>query len=378
MEHTNFDQMAVHELRKICRNLDTPPASGVAISGANKDQLVTWLDGLYEDNLLIFKPDYRTGSSTETPPAIQEKPLPALNGNGSALDHVSNLQSALQPFLSTLQTDAVMDEARIVELIKQHQTEAREIIVKPYEKPSVNVGTQHRMFDQLLLLASQKIPAFLSGPSGSGKTHSAEQLAKALSLPYEAVSVGPVTSKAALVGYKDANGNYHDTGLIRCVKNGGVFLIDEIDAGHAGVLTILNMVLSNGLMATPEGMIKKHDDFYIVAGANTYGTGADREYVGRCQLDEATLKRFFVVEWGYDEKLERAISGADDENSNALVDTIQAMRKNADEHGLRVTVSPRDSIYAVRLSKAGMPEKDILQGLIFKGLDKSTISKLKG
>jgi len=377
MEQTGTENMTVSELRKICRNLDNPPASGVAISGANKDQLLAWLNGQEI-------PSSNNGASqdrvkvTETTPAIQEKPLPASNSNGSALDHVTNLQSALQPFLSNVKADAVMDEARIVELIKQHQTEAREIIVKPFEKPSVNVGTQHKMFDQLLLLASQKIPAFLAGPSGSGKTHAAEQLAKALSLPYEAVSVGPMTSKADLIGYKDANGNYHDTGLIRCVKNGGVFLIDEIDAGHAGVLTILNMVLSNGLMATPEGMIKKHDNFYIVAGANTYGTGADREYVGRCQLDEATLKRFFVIDWGYDEKLERAISGADDENSNALVDTIQAMRKNADEHGLRVTVSPRDSIYAVRLLKAGMPEKDILKGLIFKGLDKSTISKLKG
>ena len=377
MEQTGTENMTVSELRKICRNLDNPPASGVAISGANKDQLLAWLNGQEI-------PSSNNGASqdhvkaSETPPAIQEKPLPASNSNGSALDHVSNLQNALQPFLSNVKADAIMDEARIIELIKQHQTEAREIVVKPFEKPSVNVGTQHKMFDQLLLLASQKIPAFLAGPSGSGKTHAAEQLAKALSLPYEAVSVGPMTSKADLIGYKDANGNYHDTGLIRCVKNGGVFLIDEIDAGHAGVLTILNMVLSNGLMATPEGMIKKHDDFYIVAGANTYGTGADREYVGRCQLDEATLKRFFVVEWGYDEKLERAISGADDENSNALVDTIQAMRKNADEHGLRVTVSPRDSIYAVRLLKAGMPEKDVLKGLIFKGLDKATISKLKG
>ena len=377
MEQTGTENMTVSELRKICRNLDNPPASGVAISGANKDQLLAWLNGqeIPSNNNGVSQDRVKV---TETPPAIQEKPLPASNNNGSALDHVSNLQSALQPFLSNVKADAVMDEARIVELIKQHQTEAREIIVKPFEKPSVNVGTQHKMFDQLLLLASQKIPAFLAGPSGSGKTHAAEQLAKALSLPYEAVSVGPMTSKADLIGYKDANGNYHDTGLIRCVKNGGVFLIDEIDAGHAGVLTILNMVLSNGLMATPEGMIKKHDDFYIVAGANTYGTGADREYVGRCQLDEATLKRFFVVEWGYDEKLERAISGADDENSNALVDTIQAMRKNADEHGLRVTVSPRDSIYAVRLLKAGMPEKDVLKGLIFKGLDKATISKLKG
>ena len=154
-------------------------------------------------------------------------------------------------------------------------------------------------------------------------------------------------------------------------------MIDEIDAGNAGVLTVLNMALSNGSMATPEGMIDKHPDFICIAGANTYGTGADRQYVGRTQLDEATLKRFFVLEWPIDTDLENQISGADDDKSRKLVEKIQELRVNADNLKLRVTVSPRDSIYAVRLLKAGMKQKQILKGLIFKNFDDATVTKLQ-
>ncbi len=370
MEHSTLNNMTVSELRKHCRNLDNPPASGVAISGANKDQLLAWLNGQEI-------PSNNNGVSQD--PVKVAETIPALNNNnGATLDHVSNLAGALQPFLNGLNNNAGMDEARIIELIKQHSNPAIEVIVKSLDKPEINVGAQHHKFQEMLLVASQRIPVFLAGPSGSGKTYAAEQLAKGLGLHYEAISVGPMTSKSDLIGFIDANGKYHETGLIRCVKNGGVFMIDEIDSGNPGVLTILNMVLSNGVMATPEGMIEKHADFICIAGANTYGTGADRQYVGRCQLDEATLKRFFTVEWGYDSNLERSISGADCDKSNALIDTIQDLRENASKHNMRVTVSPRDSIYAVRLLKAGMKEKDILHGLIYKGLDKSTINKLKG
>ena len=138
------------------------------------------------------------------------------------------------------------------------------------------------------------------------------------------------------------------------------------------------MATSNGQMSTPVGMLPKHENFVMVVGANTFGLGADRQYVGRNQLDEATLNRFFFVDWGYDESIEMQIAGADDEASQALVSKIQEMRKHADENKMRVAISPRNSIYAVRLLKTGMPEDEIIKGLIFKGADESTISKLKG
>jgi cobaltochelatase CobS len=352
-----YQDFTVQDLRTMARSSSTVSASGVEISGANKGQLMAWLSN--------------TEYTEQTPTITQHS---GINGNAGEL--LANFQSAMAPLLNGL--DSKLDESRVIELIKEYQPDSVSITVKQHDKPSVNVGVQHAKFEELLLVSSQRIPAFLAGPSGSGKTHAASQLAKGLALPLEAVSVGPMTSKSDLIGFIDANGTYHETGLIRCFKNGGVFLIDEIDAGNAGVLTILNMLLSNGSMATPTGMIEKHSDFICVAGANTYGTGPDRQYVGRCQLDEATLKRFFVIDWSYDEILEREISGANTDSERALISRIQAMRKNADNAGLRVTISPRDSIYAVILQRAGMPEKDILQGLVFKGLDKTAITKIKG
>jgi hypothetical protein len=46
----------------------------------------------------------------------------------------------------------------------------------------------------------------------------------------------------------------------------------------------------------------------VCAAANTYGTGADALYVGRNQLDAATLDRFYVVEMDYDRKLEAKLA----------------------------------------------------------------------
>ena len=39
----NFNRLTISELRKECRNMNPQPAPGVAISGANKDQLIAWL-----------------------------------------------------------------------------------------------------------------------------------------------------------------------------------------------------------------------------------------------------------------------------------------------------------------------------------------------
>ena len=44
-----LENTALHELRKQAREMNPPPASGMAISGANKETLINWLmiDGKY-------------------------------------------------------------------------------------------------------------------------------------------------------------------------------------------------------------------------------------------------------------------------------------------------------------------------------------------
>ena len=401
-----LDNMTVSELRKECRNQPIPPASGVAISGANKEQLLSWLSGVTPStpapaietkidqikSIDIIEPTppqpVETTQYTKEeqksidnlhryyPPA--EEPTPPANFNGQANDYLANLQSALKPLIGNLETKQTLDESRIIELIKEHQPKAREIVIKPVDMPAINVGIQHKQFEKILQNAMARVPVMLVGPSGSGKTHSAGQLAKALKLNYEAMSCNPMTSKVDLFGYQDANGVYHDTALVRCFRDGGVCMLDEIDASNASVLTGINMATANGQMATPVGMIDKHPDFVCIAGANTWGNGATPEFVGRNKLDEATKNRFYMLNFDYDESIEANIAGAESAEELALVKEIQDYRAKARNLELRVTITPRDSVNAVKLSRAGMDKETIIQGLVFAGLDESTTSKIKG
>jgi cobaltochelatase CobS len=373
-----YTDMTVSQLRSEARNMTTPPASGVEISGANKHQLLAWLAGTTPTT-----PTTPTTTIIDTPDTIKsvriyEPTQPAVNFNGQANDYLANLQSALQPLLSNIETKPAIDESRIVELIKEHQPKSQEIVIKPVNMKEVNVGIAHIEFPELVKNAVARIPVMLVGPSGSGKTHAAHQLAEGLGLNYEVLSVGPMTSKVDLVGYQDANGVYHDTGFVRMYRDGGVIMVDEIDAGNAGVLTQLNTATSNGSMSTPAGMVQMHADCIIVAGANTYGNGATPEYVGRNKLDLATLKRFYRLTWNYDESIEASIAGAESAEEVAIVQQIQEMRATAKRLELRVAITPRDSKYAVKLLRAGMSKDRIFQGLIFADLDASTITKIKG
>jgi len=217
---------------------------------------------------------------------------------------------AVQPFM-----EQKLDEDQVKDLIEKHAStpEPKQIEIKLGSEGTTKIlDSQHYKFELLLKVCSAHVNVLLVGPAGTGKTHAGSSVAEAMNLPFDALSVGPMTSKADLLGYQDATGNYHNTALVRQAVNGGVLLFDEIDAGHAGVLTTANAVLANGSFGTPIGMQKKHDDFIMMACANTFGTGADRQYVGRNQLDAATLDRFAVIEWDYDESLEAMRCGVAD------------------------------------------------------------------
>lgn len=141
-------------------------------------------------------------------------------------------------------------------------------------------------------------------------------------MPFYCKSVCAQTSKAELLGFINANGNYIITEFRKAYEFGGVFVLDEVDAGNPNVLAVLNSALSNSVCSFADLMVKKHEDFVLIACANTFGFGSDRQYVGRNQLDAATLDRFSVIEFNYDETLEIALSG-----NETLAKCVQEIRK---------------------------------------------------
>lgn len=272
-----------------------------------------------------------------------------------------------------------------------------------------DVGVQHGNFPALLKALSAKkqdgtrTNVWLVGPAGSGKTSAGKATADALGLRFFAKSVGPQTSESSLLGYFDANGRLVRTSLREAFENGGVFLLDEVDAGNPAVLVVINAILANGEAGFPDGNIKKHKDFVLVAGANTIGQGADRQYVGRQQVDAATLDRFVFLSWDYDPALIASVCGVPSEWLSGFpapttldfvaVDDVDAVNRRCETYcrkvtalynavgklgkGVRVVIGTRAYEHGLALIRVGFRVEDTLDACVWKGLDADTRRKVE-
>jgi MoxR-like ATPase len=234
--------------------------------------------------------------------------------------------------------------------------------IKIGKAPSVKVDKAHRMLEPVLTTVVAGATPMLVGPAGSGKTTLAEQVAKLMKLDF--YMEARVTSEYKLIGFLDATGKVARTQFRDAYEKGGVFLFDEMDASDADALTAFNAALSNGMCAFPDKLVKRHADFHAVAATNTFGRGADRQYVGRNQLDAATLDRFVVLEVDYDEQLELEICG-----NAEWARRVQKVRHAITVEKVRHIVSPRASIMGARMLAAGMERDAVEEACIWKGLD---------
>lgn len=242
----------------------------------------------------------------------------------------------------------------IKDLAKKHQK--LEVIVG--DKAHIIDGLKHKQLEQLITYAMLRLSPLLVGMAGTGKTHAGEQTSKALGLPFYAMSVGAQTSKSDIIGYMDASGRYVKTHFRDAYEKGGVFLMDEIDAGNANVLIQINAALSNDLCSFPDAMVKRHPDFVFIASANTFGNGANRQYVGRNQLDAATLDRFAVIEWLIDDELESNLTTG--LNGKAWYMAVRAARDYVAEKNIRALISPRATQKGSRLLDVGQPVEEVI------------------
>lgn len=247
-----------------------------------------------------------------------------------------------------------------------------ELIVKQAGKQPKNVGKQHKQFGEIFQCIKAGVNVALVGPAGSGKTTAVKEAAKALELEFYSKSVSAQTGSHEFFGYQDANGNYVRTIFRDAFENGGVFLLDEFDAGNPNVLAALNQATANGECAFADGMVTKHDDFIVVMAGNTFGHGANSEYVGRNKIDAATLDRFVFIHFDYDEEFETQLSTNKD-----WAKKIQTLRKIANDKKIKTIISPRATLNGEKLLQVGMSEKQVLQLTVFKGLHEDEIKMLK-
>jgi cobaltochelatase CobS len=233
-------------------------------------------------------------------------------------------------------------------------------------------GETHEVLPEVLLALSARCHVLLVGPAGTGKSMLAKHCAEALGLELQAISLGPTTPMSKVFGYFDAHGEYHDTPFRRAFEHGGVMLLDELDNGHPGLLAELNQALALGVCAFADRMVTAHENFRLVATGNTYGTGGDRNFVGRQALDAATLDRFVVVDVGIDERLEErlamALAPRRKDEVRALLTEVRRLRQVADEKRLPVMFSPRACLDGAKLLAAGATYDQVLRWRVIRGL----------
>lgn len=316
---------------------------------AQKDALQAMIDALNAEA------DTNQAEPEEQPALLDEDSLRAIiRDEHSKIDH-GQVATAQAPAMITIKTEAA---TRTV------------------------TGRKHSQFETLLRVISTRVDgnrrhAWVTGPMGSGKSTLNRQVAEAADLDF--YSCGAISSKYELIGFVPANGDMKSltlqTPLRRAYQNGGVFSFDDVDGSDPKALTaFLGALDGQRNYMFPDGMIDRHPDFVCIASANTWGTGATAEYVGRSKVDAAFLSRFAArILVDYDEQLERDLVGTE---GAKWAHYVQTLRKVVKSLGLKIPVTPRHTIDGHALIRGGMDTKTVKSLTVYAGLDEDTRTKL--
>ena len=106
----------------------------------------------------------------------------------------------------------------------------------------------------------------------------------------------------------------------------------------------------------------------MIAAGNTIGHGADYEYVGRNQLDAASLDRFAIVQIDYSVEIENGMA-----MDIELADFCREFRKVSKNAGVQVIVSYRAIGRLAKMLNL-LSLEEALSTCLVKGLEKDDLN----
>jgi len=376
------------------------PSSELIVTDTNRKNLIMWADMMHRARNMPFPPGINAASVLTN---VELANLYHAHGPGAKPDVIQGAFADLvrhveRTGFAPVDTDVVsrivgdairvnnevitdqmgIEIAKFVEampgivtdLLKGHVAPVRIEIVTAGEV-RVLEGMHHAATPEIIQIASMGHPIMMVGPAGCGKTTIGEMVSQALNLPFLITST--VFDTHELMGFVDGHGAYHRTPFRDAFEHGGVWVADEIDAWDAAALLAANSALANGYVTFPDGQqpVRRHADFRMIACANTFGKGADRVYIGRNQLDAASLDRFAVVAIDYDRNLEMRLT-----TNAAWANEVWNVRDKVEEKNIRHVVSTRAIIKGSRALAGGMNIERVRKIYLFKGMSEADRKKV--
>jgi MoxR-like ATPase len=248
--------------------------------------------------------------------------------SGIQLRSYSDLQSKFEELRKA------MEEAEKLEEEKKKKEEEKRKAEEEFKAKAIAFAELEPEEKLLKTIESGVTNIWMVGPAGCGKSTIARNVAKQLNLPYLCISCGIGTSATEFVGYKYPE--RESTKFSEYYNKPSVILIDEFTALDPAVAQVCNAALANGEIETTTGLVHRHPECIIIATSNTFGNGADRQYVANNQLDASTIDRFVggIIDVNYSDKFE---SQYDEE----VVSYVNTLRRIIKDEQLRRIASTR-------------------------------------
>jgi len=273
------------------------------------------------------------------------------------------------------------------------------ISVDLVDDQTVDVGVQHGYFPALLRLTRlEGIVPYIHGMPGGGKSHAVEAVAEAMGLDFASGSCSAEMSKFSdfLGIFNPQSGEFMETDFIKFVRNGGLYLLDEVDRAPAGVSLFLNTLMANDTISLHGETVEVHEDFELVAAGNTEMRGRSKRYRAGSQ-DVAFIDRLAFVEWPTDEALEATLLGVNPEKVGAnrpeidlsepddlaqnttadWLDYCQSIRKALDDLDMEYIASMRASQKGQKMLSNGFPRDFVEHAVIWRGASKDVRQRVK-
>jgi nitric oxide reductase NorQ protein len=207
------------------------------------------------------------------------------------------------------------------------------------------------------LAVTRNLPVLIIGETGCGKTQTVKEIAQEMGKRVVRFSITGETSVDEIIGKYTLENNqtvWNDGVLLKAMKDGDWFVMDEVNAALSEILFVLHALLDDdravNVTTHNSEIVRPHEDFRFFATMNP-----PEEYSGTKELNKAFLSRFpIILDMGYPEPaIETRVvmeqAGVDQNTAVTMVEAAGLMRRAKKAGEIFYTCSTRDLIQWGRL-----------------------------